>query len=183
MIESIVPPEGCPESTLRPEVYRVQGYLVSLEEAMEALERELDRHSAAGEPVPEGAGLVLPTYVPDGLRLEAAMVREIGAGEWAVREVILAYADHPCAVYNVPAPWVPDAQNLTIWVEALSEGGLVPPESADEIVIDGVTVYVWPRVEYYPARVEFWFKGLAYTIQGYYPLDEVLRVAESIIGG
>jgi len=181
VLESIVPPEGCPESILRPEVHRIEGYLVSLEEAREALERELDRHRAAGEPIPEDAGLVLPAYVPERLRLEAVMVREIGAGEWAVSEVILAYADHACSVYNVPAPWVPDAQNLTIWVEALSEGGLVPPGSAEEVLIDGVAVYVWPMVEYYPTKVEFWFRGLAYTIQGYYPLDEILRVAESII--
>ena len=164
-LDLLVPKEGCTIEVFRPEVLEVPGEPIKPDEIPRIM----------------GEGVRLPAYLPQGLTLRGALVESLGGRER--KTILIVYADHPCRFYNVPAPWLPDAPNLTIWVDRLPEGHATFPASVREIALGNVTVYVWPEVPLNPTRVEFWVGDLFYSVQGYYPLDEILRVAESIIGG
>jgi len=164
-LDLLVPEEGCTIEVFRPEVLEVPGEPIKPDEIPRIM----------------GEGVRLPAYLPEGLTLRGALVESLSGKER--KTILIVYADHPCRFYSVPAPWLPDAPNLTIWVDRLPGGHATFPTSVREIALGTVTVYVWPEVPLNPTRVEFWVGDLFYSVQGYYPLDEILRVAESIIVG
>ncbi len=164
-LDLLVPEEGCTIEVFRPEVMEVSGEPMGPDEIPKVM----------------GESVRLPAYLPEGLTLRGVLVESLGGKER--RTILIVYADHPCRFYNLPAPWLPDAPNLTIWIDRLPEGHAAFPASVREIALGNVTVYVWPEVPLNPTRVEFWVGDLFYSVQGYYPLEEILRVAASIIGG
>jgi len=164
---SMVPPEGCREHALRPKPVRVGGTEIPLDSL-----REFDPR------------LRVPSWLPDNLTLVGALIPE---NSWN-NSLLLVFSNYSggapreVGYYNVPAPWLPDGPLLVVWVDRLEEGAFVFPEGVREVEVSGLRVYVWPEVPDNPIKISAWIDGLLYTVQGYYPLDDLLRVVESIEG-
>ena len=149
---------------VRPEVRRVSGRVIPVEEVSEVF----------------GLNLSMPKVLLGGLELRLA-VQDTLAGE-SLREVTLFYCDHECGPYSPPAPWDPRAPNLTVLIDTLPVNATAMWWFQYSVEVDGVKVYAWPEGAYLPNGVTFWFGGLHYEIQGYYPVEDLLEVAREIIG-
>ncbi len=163
MAESMIPESGCRPEDVRPEVRRVSGRVIPIQEVSDVF----------------GLNLSLPKVLLDGLELRLA-VQDTLAGE-SLREVTLFYCDHECGPYSPPAPWDPRAPNLTVLIDTLPVNATAMEWFQYSVEVDGVKVYVWPEGAYLPNGVTFWFGGLHYEIQGYYPIKDLLEVAREII--
>ncbi len=164
---SMVPPEGCREHALGPKPVRVRGTEIPLDSL-----REFDPR------------LRFPSWLPDNLTLAGVLIPE---NSWN-NSLLLVFSNYSggalreVGYYNVPAPWLPDGPLLVAWVDRLEEGAFVFPEGVREVDVSGLRVYVWPEAPDNPVKISAWIDGLLYTVQGYYPLDDLLRVVESIAG-
>ncbi len=163
MAESMIPESGCRPEDVRPEVRRVSGRVIPVEDVPDVF----------------GVNLSFPKVLLGDLELRLAVQDTLGGG--SLREVTLFYCDHECGPYSPPAPWDQRAPNLTVLIDTLPVNATAMEWFQYSVQVDGVKVYVWPEGAYLPNGVTFWFRGLHYEVKGYYPVEDLLEVAREII--